>query len=350
MPRWCCAIHVVSCSPTPIDAGRTGHRSQATAPARTREEYPLVSRRCAIQSGVALAVSAGLAWPQSAYSFSFPPNLDFSHLVQPEPVAFPRKALDQRFAVLLLRSTYDAVDALDFIAMDQFQIQFWKTRQAEYEPYLLQYSPIRVRQGDLTDPLYFDFISFAQYSTVCTTVPKGLQVFKEYCEDCPDQSKLVRRDASFKDNNSLPTQIAIRTGDLIYDGLRNGFREETFPGTPAPLTPSQAAQVPLQVQKLLDVFVDRGFAIKAQVTADTTAAGKSSGGGSFSVRLEGPANLWGVGALQSRQAMMVDAVDAMTVQAYLRASGFTSEYSLQRSSTAIEQRWTFHSLPGPQQA
>lgn len=30
---------------------------------------------------------------------------------------------------------------------DQFQIQFWKTRQAEYEPYLLQYSPIRVRQA-----------------------------------------------------------------------------------------------------------------------------------------------------------------------------------------------------------
>lgn len=33
-------------------------------------------------------------------------------------------------------------------------------------------------QGDLTDPLYFDFISFAQYSTVSTSIPKGLQVFK----------------------------------------------------------------------------------------------------------------------------------------------------------------------------
>lgn len=123
---------------------------------------------------------------QTAASFSLPQNFDFSHLLPPEPVAFPRKVLDQRFAVLLLRSTYDAVDALDFIAMvgpgtssvsgmtllatksssstcdcdihkhcgtklayslqDQFQIQFWKTRQAEYEPYLLQYSPIRVRQ------------------------------------------------------------------------------------------------------------------------------------------------------------------------------------------------------------
>ena len=36
---------------------------------------------------------------------------------QPEPVLFPRRALDQRFAVLLLNSMYDAVDSLDFIPM-----------------------------------------------------------------------------------------------------------------------------------------------------------------------------------------------------------------------------------------
>lgn len=54
---------------------------------------------------------------QTAASFSLPQSFDFSHLLPPEPVAFPRKVLDQRFAVLLLRSTYDAVDALDFIAM-----------------------------------------------------------------------------------------------------------------------------------------------------------------------------------------------------------------------------------------
>ena len=46
--------------------------------------------------------------------------------------------------------------------------------------------------------------------------------------------------------------------DLGNDGLQ----EETFPGTPQPLTPAQSAQVPQQVQRLLDVFVDRGFAIK----------------------------------------------------------------------------------------
>ena len=60
---------------------------------------------------------------QSARSFSLPQSLDFSHLLQPEPVAFPRKILDQRFAVLLLRSTYEAVDALDFIAMVLHELQ-----------------------------------------------------------------------------------------------------------------------------------------------------------------------------------------------------------------------------------
>ena len=42
---------------------------------------------------------------------------DYMMPSQPEPVLFPRKALDQRFAVLLLNSMYDAVDSLDFIPM-----------------------------------------------------------------------------------------------------------------------------------------------------------------------------------------------------------------------------------------
>lgn len=39
---------------------------------------------------------------------------------EPEPVLFPRKALNQVFAVLLMRSAYDAVDDLDFIPMVRY--------------------------------------------------------------------------------------------------------------------------------------------------------------------------------------------------------------------------------------
>ncbi len=33
-------------------------------------------------------------------------------------------------------------------------------------------------QGDLTDPSYFDFISFAQMATVSREIPKGQQEFE----------------------------------------------------------------------------------------------------------------------------------------------------------------------------
>jgi hypothetical protein len=44
-------------------------------------------------------------------------------LVQPEAVRFPRKPLQLNFAVLLMRSSYDAVDALDFLPMEQFEVR-----------------------------------------------------------------------------------------------------------------------------------------------------------------------------------------------------------------------------------
>ncbi len=42
--------------------------------------------------------------------------LNFAY--SPQPVKFPRKVLNQTFAVLLMRSSYDAVDDLDFIPMN----------------------------------------------------------------------------------------------------------------------------------------------------------------------------------------------------------------------------------------
>lgn len=54
--------------------------------------------------------------------------------------------------------------------MDLFQIKFWKSRQAEWEPYTYQYSPLKIEQGKLTDPLYFDFISYVQLQTVVSSL------------------------------------------------------------------------------------------------------------------------------------------------------------------------------------
>lgn len=101
-----------------------------------------------------------------------------------------RRALNQSFAVLLMRASYEAVDQLDFLPMDTFQKNFWLLRQSETESYSLQYSPLKARTGDLTDPLYFDFIAFSQYATIGNEIPKGQQVSERYDRPklCPFQA------------------------------------------------------------------------------------------------------------------------------------------------------------------
>lgn len=51
---------------------------------------------------------------------------------------------------------------------------------------------------------------------------------QEFCEECQDQSRVIRRDAAFKENSLLPAEVTRRTGEFIYDGLRNGFRVWSF--------------------------------------------------------------------------------------------------------------------------
>ena len=69
-------------------------------------------------SSVAPPGSGGLA---SRLTRALPFQLPITN---PEPVKFPRKGLDQRFAVLLMRSSYDAVNVLDFIPMEKFEVRW----------------------------------------------------------------------------------------------------------------------------------------------------------------------------------------------------------------------------------
>lgn len=58
------------------------------------------------------------------------------------------------------------------------------------------------------------------------------------------------------------------------------------------------------------------------------------------MRVEGPATLWGTAALASRRCIVTNEFTAMTVAAYLRASGFThSSYGYRYTETFIEEAW-----------
>jgi len=265
----------------------------------------------------------------------------FLPLPPPDPVKVPRKSLDQKFAVLMMRSAYETADALDFIPMDEFQVKFWKLRQAEYSPYTLQYSPIIIRQGQLTDPLYFDFISYAQYALLAKEMPRGRQVFEEFCEieeDCPgDRKRVVRRDQTLSDNKLLPAAMEAGIGDKMYAGLVKGFEGETW-GGPPPLNKSASfEEVVAGVRRIVDIFVEKGYAIKGEV--GEVVPRKAGNGGSFVVRFQGPCNLWGIQRLGSIRAPLVNAMDAMTVAAFLRASGRSATYTLEATDAGVEAQW-----------
>jgi hypothetical protein len=57
---------------------------------------------------------------------------------------------------------------------------------------------------------------------------------QEYCEECPDQRRLVRRDPALRDNGALPAAFQRVAGDLLYSSMRDGF---TVDGQVRPVRP-----------------------------------------------------------------------------------------------------------------
>lgn len=247
-----------------------------------------------------------------------------------------------------MRSVYDAVDALDFVSMSEFQANFWKYRQSQYEPYTLQYSPIRIKQGDLQDANYFDFISFAQMASVGQAIAKGKQVFEEFCEECPDQKKVVMRNARYKDNASLPSAVEEMAGDNIYRGLRDGFRGRDFGAPIQQSSDTHISRLVDDAQNILNIFVQNGYALKAKVSSVTEGCsegsceyhGASGARGSFQIKLDGPANLWGMAALANQGSNLHTAYSALAVDGYLRASGVEAHYTVDHTPTAVTHNWT----------
>ena len=101
----------------------------------------------AVDAAVAAAAADSMALA-TAGSY-LPASAGFSLPLPPDPVRFPRAPINLKLAVMLLRSTYETVEGMQFTPMDQFQIKFWKLRQAEWEPYTLQYAPLKIEQGKL---------------------------------------------------------------------------------------------------------------------------------------------------------------------------------------------------------
>lgn len=94
------------------------------------------------------------------------------------------------------------------------------------------------------------------------------------------------------------------------------------------------------MQQLLAIMVDKGYALKAEVSdVRPGSRSDSSSSGSFTVSVVGSCNLWGMNALSARQSLVVNAFDVMVTDAYLRASGRQGRYALQLTDSGLQESW-----------
>ena len=132
-----------------------------------------MSRRDTLQTttkvGVTHTLAILLAYSRPTRTHAAPPitseelqslskRIERTFLRKKPPTFLLRPTLNRDFAIVCMRNSYQAMDELNCIAMDQFQRDFFLIRQAEYEPYIQTLDGLisLPQQGDLTNPYYFD--------------------------------------------------------------------------------------------------------------------------------------------------------------------------------------------------
>ena len=207
-----------------------------------------------------------------------------------------------------MRSSYNAVDAIDIVPMQQFQKDFFLIRQAEYEYYTNALGPGAVQQGDLADPNYFDFISFAQYSTICRELSDPAVIFEEQQpvevgEGQPQQfnTVVVKRDATLttKDLAQRHTEIV---GNAILDKLIEKFGDT--PSTIPKIEPNSrpdATTLLASIKQMVNLFIISGFAFDGTASISKVGKGSDASGSEFTIVASSPATLWSGQSLKVRE-------------------------------------------------
>jgi hypothetical protein len=252
------------------------------------------------------------------------------------PMKLIRPTLNQDFAVLLMRSSYNALDELDCVPMDQFQKDFFFIRSAEYLNYVNHLGPGLVKQGELSDPYYFDFISFAQYATIFREISiDPAVVFEEQQpvllgEDNQEfVSKVIRRNEAYMDNSKLPMYHDELVGTKILDKIN-----ETFASTKAAISSfdsnASVNDVVKSLQEIVDIFLINGFAFGGTVSAKSSGENGKASGSTIDIMMNSPANLWSRKALLQKKANPTNDFVLKTAKVLLNRNGF------QVSSTIVK--------------
>mmetsp|Transcript_17541 Transcript_17541/g.37924 ORF Transcript_17541/g.37924 Transcript_17541/m.37924 type:complete len:408 (+) Transcript_17541:18-1241(+) len=313
--------------------------SEDNTPTVTHENHYLSRRRWLRTTASAASAVLALSPPQSALAAppltaeaadGFSARVERSLRPKPAKVLRPRMNLD--FAVLLMRSSYNAVDELDVVAMDQFQRDFFLIRQAEYKPYADSLGAGAMVQGDLADPNYFDFISFAQYATIAREMADPATLFEEQQpvevrDGGPQRFEkvVVKRDPSLL-NGDLARRHAELVGDAILDKLIEKFGE-----TAAALPRMERGSRPkadtllASVKQMVNLFVISGFAWDGNASMLKSNERNAAGGVQFSITFTSPATLWSGQSLKMKKgdALLMNDFALKTVRVMMSRAGYS---------------------------
>ena len=230
----------------------------------------------------------------------------------------------------------------------------------------------RPPQGDLSDPAYLDFISWAQWSAFDDALDRARADFAEACavDDDPGCAtppggraavRRVVREGGLPEGGlkALAEELRARAGDAVLGNLRAGFQGVSFNPPPPPAAGACLGEVAASVQGLLDVLMAHGYALSARVTARVGGVGGTDGAaaepaspaqrasppascpaaGTLAVRVEGSALQWGCAARQAR-GLDPNALDVLATAALLRAGGVAAHLARVRVTDAgVEQEW-----------
>lgn len=303
---------------------------------------PASSRRHWLHQGLALLISS----PTPAVAVS-PINADNDRMTQLRirlrpfpPLPLLRSNLNRDFAVVLLRSSYNACDTLDVIPMPQFQRDFFLLRQAEYTAYTAEMS-VR-QQGDVTDPNYFDVLSLAQYQTIARSVASPVEaVFLEeqaIPEDATTTTTTTQSDPTqrfrpvvvrrtYRDSE-LVSVFDQCVGDAILDWLQDTYRD-----TPIAL-PERVASldtIGAGLDQLVKLFLINGFAWDGRVERQST---------SYRLFLTSPATAYAGRVLSFERTCVRNDFLGKTAKAWLRrnAQGWVvSNYQVTSRDGQVEE-------------
>lgn len=256
----------------------------------------MVPPRRALLLGLGLAATATAAADAALPSLAPPPP----------PPAFPRRTLTRPLAVLLLRSCYEGLDAMDVCPMDAWQARFWRSRADAWEPYIAARtaagaSPARPQQGEITDPAYFDYISWAQWGAVDAALVDAVATSRDgttpfgFDEACDPETEAPCPYAGVRHverGTPLPAtlagaraEFARAAGATALANLRAGFQGVSF-DVPA-VNPTDPASAQAALAQIAGVLEKNGYSLSTEVKIDASTS-------SLTLRCDDPADLYGV--------------------------------------------------------